>query len=645
MPSPAPGSDRARRAAEAAAALERAQRAAEEARLELEREAEEQARLEAERLERDRQEAERRERERLARERAEAEQARLVREKEERIRAEQARAEQARLEAVRQEQARQEQLRLDKARAEEAERARLERERQEQIRLEEARLARERAERDRAEAQRKAEADARRQAEERRQQRARDLAFAQKEVAAGRFVEAAQRLQPWTADAAGDAAFARVLQQAQAGVAKLEAERREQEALARQVDTAKEQIVRQDFAGAGKVVQAILAAHPNHPAAKTLEKEIARGVEFRAKAAAAVERARALFDAKPGEAMELLERFAPAHGLVDSALAELRERHAVRERERLRREQQARRQQQIDAIKEKAGELARNRAVQGGVAAALLLVVVIASWSSIFPPKPVDPGTGPTGTVTPSTSTTPTGAVDPAAAPPAGSGAIDPGTSATPVDTPKTSPAAPSPSATPPGGRDPRVAAPTGTYPVTPTPSRTGTGTTPAPSPSGQPTGAPRNGGVVAVPPTGTAPAVDPNPPANARTEPRPDPTPETPRDTVKATVPPPGTDLVDIAEREIRQWMATYREAYQALDGNRVKAMNPASTFRPAQYNSASVSFSNVDIQPREDGLSAVLHADVQYQYGFKRGESPPVATRIAWRMKKTANGWVVEK
>jgi hypothetical protein len=39
------------------------------------------------------------------------------------------------------------------------------------------------------------------------------------------------------------------------------------------------------------------------------------------------------------------------------------------------------------------------------------------------------------------------------------------------------------------------------------------------------------------------------------------------------------------------------------------------------------------------------VLHADVQYQYGFKRGEAPPVATRIAWRMKKTASGWVVER
>ena len=218
-PPQTPGSDRARRAAEAAADLARAQRAAEEARLELERESEEQARLEAERLEQERQEQERAERARLARERAQAEQARLERQQAERVRAEQARAEQARIEQARQDQARLEQARLDKARAEEAEHARVERERQEQARLEEARKAREQAERERAEAQRKAEAEAKRQAEARREQRQRDLTQAQKDVAAGRFAEAAGLLRPWSAESAGDATFAAVLEQAEAGVA------------------------------------------------------------------------------------------------------------------------------------------------------------------------------------------------------------------------------------------------------------------------------------------------------------------------------------------------------------------------------------------------------------------------------------------
>jgi hypothetical protein len=159
-------------------------------------------------------------------------------------------------------------------------------------------------------------------------------------------VEALQGLQPWAPESAGDAAFATLLAQAEAGAAKLEAERRAQEAVVRQVAAASELVVRQDFTGARAIVLAILEAHPTHVAARNLEREIARGIEFRAKAAAAVERARALFDANPGEAMEMLERFQPAHGLVDSALAEMRERHAARERERIRREQQARRQAQ-----------------------------------------------------------------------------------------------------------------------------------------------------------------------------------------------------------------------------------------------------------------------------------------------------------
>ncbi|MFI5079335.1 MAG: protein kinase, partial [Vicinamibacteria bacterium] len=335
-PPQTPASDRARRAAEAAADLARAQRAAEEARLELEREAEEQARLEAERVEQERQEQERAERSRLARERALAEQARLERQHAERVRVEQARAEQARIE---------------------------------QAKLEQARRAREQAEKDRAEAQRKAEAEATRQAEARRELRQRDLAQAQTDVTAGRFAEAAGLLRPWAAESAGDAAFATVLKQAEAGFAKREAERRAQEELNRQIASASELVVRQDFAGASRVVQAVLAVQPNHTLARNLEREIARGVEQRTRAAAVVERARALFDASPGEAMELLERFAPAHGLVDTALAEMRARHADRERERLRREKQAQRQQQIAALTSQAGALVRNRAVQGGAAA------------------------------------------------------------------------------------------------------------------------------------------------------------------------------------------------------------------------------------------------------------------------------------
>jgi len=645
VPSATPGSDRARRAAEAAADLARAQQAAEEARLELEREAEEQARAEAERVEAERLERERAEQARLARERAEAERARLAREQAERVRAEQARAEQARLEQARTEQARQDKARLDKARAEEAERARVERERQEQQRLEDARKAREQAERDRAEAQRKAEAEAARQAEVRREQKKRDLAQGQKDVAAGRFAEALQVLQPWAAESAGDATFATALKQAQAGVAKIEAERRAQEELARQITAANDLVVRQDFPGASKVVQAILAAHPNQPAAKNLEREIVRGVEFRARAAGVVEQARSLFDAQPGEAMALLERFTPAHGLVDSALSEFRQRHAARERERIKREQQARRQEQISALTGQAGAIVRNRAVQAGAAAVLLLVVVIASWSSIFPPAPVEPATG-TGTVTPAPEPvnplTPAGGAEPPVS------AVDPGKVTPPESgaskgTPPIE-AGPTPA---PGGSRPAGGAVATPPTTTGTPANPRTGAAPPANGGGtgaQPTGAQPggNGGAVALTPPVATPTPTPTPdagPATGRTEPAPAP----PRDTAKVTVPPPGADLVEVAEREIHQWMATYRQAFQALDASRVKAMNHASTFRPSQYTSAEIIFSNPEVNAREDGQSAVLKVDVQYKYGFRRGESPPLKSeRYEWPMRKIAGQWV---
>ena len=500
--------------------------------------------------------------------------------------------------------------------------------------------AREQAEKDRAEAQRKAEAEAKRQAEARREQRQRDLAQAQKDVAAGRFAEAAGLLRPWAAESAGDAAFATVLKQAEAGVAKLEAERRAQEELNRQIASASELVVRQDFAGASRVVQAILAAHPNHPAARNLEREIARGVEQRARAAAVVERARALFDASPGEAMELLERFTPAHGLVDSALAEMRERHAARERERLRREKQAQRQQQIAALTAQAGALVRNRAVQGG-AAALLVLVVLDRLVELDLPAEADragdrrPGRGRVRRRRRRADSRP--------GPTAVTG---PRPSRPPAETPRRR----RPRSTParrrrrqrrrsPAFRPSRPARPGHDQSEDRPASRRRTAARRARrlrAVSSRPLGPPGRGRRAAG---GATPKPESRPGQRRR---RTEPTPETPRDTAKVTAPPAGADLVEIAEAEIRRWIAEYTVAYQRQDEAQVRSMNPASTFRAAQYKPATVTFSNVDIQPREDGQSAVLQADVQYQFGFSRGDPQTTSAQIAWRMRKTPNGWV---
>jgi hypothetical protein len=90
---------------------------------------------------------------------------------------------------------------------------------------------------------------------------------------------------------------------------------------------------------------------------------------------------------------------------------------------------------------------------------------------------------------------------------------------------------------------------------------------------------------------------------------------------------------------------MAQYRAAYKALDDAKIKAMNPLSSFKRGQFNSADVTFENVNIQPREDGQSAVLHATANYLFGFRRGDPQTTSARVVWRMRRTPAGWIVEK
>ena len=107
--------------------------------------------------------------------------------------------------------------------------------------------------------------------------------------------------------------------------------------------------------------------------------------------------------------------------------------------------------------------------------------------------------------------------------------------------------------------------------------------------------------------------------------------------------MPPAGPDLVEIAETEIKRWIAKYTVAYRNRDQAQVRSMNRGSTFRAAQYKAASVTFSNVEIRAREDGQTAVLKAVVEYRYEFSRGTTPPQPPQpIEWPMRKTPNGWV---
>jgi hypothetical protein len=656
----------------------------------------ERERAERERAERERAERERAERDRAARERAERERAERLRlEQAEQARQEQIRQEQIRQEQIRQEQARQEQARAEAARAEAAraeaaraeaaraeaarleaarveearqarlqaeaaERARVERERAEAARLAEARQAREEAERKRAEEQRLAREEAERQAAARREQRQRDLADAAALVTAGRFPEALQRLSPWIAEAGTDPAFAGLLRQAQAGVAKLEAEKKAREALQREVAAAADLLVRQDLTGASRAVQAILQAHPGHPPAKNLEREIVLAFEIRGKAESAVQRARAIFDAQPGEAMALLERFTPPHSLVDGALAELRATYAARVQARQRQEREARRREAIARVRGQVRTLAGSRAVQAG-AALLVIIVAVALWRGLAPPAPtVNPGPaagageGPGSLPGPAPGPVP--ASPPASVnPPGGTaagGGVTPKTGGEgephPVEVSKDKPTDLTARAT----NVPKVDTPVARDREKPReldvrtrdggalPNRAGTSTsTPAggtaagPEVSRPAAGQVRDGvnaGNTAKPAGGPGPVANPPPPVDPG--PRRDPQP----------APPTQPDPVAVTRAEIQRWMASYVDAYLALDTRRVKELNPKATISPL-LKSVRLSFSNVAIDVTPDGKTAVLRADARYEYEWKRSGPPESSQHVVWELTKVGSTWVV--
>lgn len=62
-----------------------------------------------------------------------------------------------------------------------------------------------------------------------------------------------------------------------------------------------------------------------------------------------------------------------------------------------------------------------------------------------------------------------------------------------------------------------------------------------------------------------------------------------------------------------------------------------------PSLLASAAVEFSNVQIDVTSDGQTAVLRADVRYDYTWKRAGPPPTTTqRIVWPMRKVGSAWV---
>ena len=122
----------------------------------------------------------------------------------------------------------------------------------------------------------------------------------------------------------------------------------------------------------------------------------------------------------------------------------------------------------------------------------------------------------------------------------------------------------------------------------------------------------------------------------------------------------PTGPNLQELARQDIRIWLATYKEAYGAMNVDAIRRMNPAAaqvlSKSRIRLEAASVEFSNEQIQVTQDGQAAFLEADVVYRYRWRVGGSPPESrARVKWTLRRSSAAsedlerrpgqWVVER
>ena len=516
----------------------------------------------------------------------------------------------------------------------------------------------------------------RRKQEERRRQIQEQIAQGRKAVDEGRFADAVRLLRPLAPgpEASHDPAFLELLARADAGFEQAEAARRRQEKLSADLKTAADKAGRAEFAAARAIIQAILTEEPGHTRARALRDEIVKTEEVHARAENTSEKALALFDrGDHSGAIALLERFSPPHPLASATLADLRARFDEIERARRRAEQAERRRQAVQSATATLGALVRDRRLLGLL---LATVVAVATWRlwptleyELVPPPPgprhtadlvlkgeseeydmerelarqqqareegrqaggvtAVPGTEPGGTPGPTVPVVvrklPSGSQT--GEPSAGGGVTSPAGGST---TGSTKAGGTQAGATPPGSTQPGAAQPGGT------PS----GGVGVPSGGAEPASVPSSGAGTA----GGASSPGPVSGAGGGTKPAEE----------KATPEPAGggtssVNLKDLARQEVQAWLKEYERVYATLDESAIRRLNPTAAQGISRTrelaSSAMLTFSNVRIEPTEDGQGAFVEAEANYRYKWKRAGLPEArANAITWTLRRTGNSWVVK-
>ncbi len=512
--------------------------------------------------------------------------------------------------------------------------------------------------------------DMRRRQEEKRRQIQDQIARGGKAVDEGRFADAVKFLRPLAQgpEASHDGAFLELLSRAEKGFELAEAERRRQEKIAADLKTAADKAARAEFSAARAIIQTILTQEPGHARARALRAEVVKAEELHARAENTSEKALSLFErGDHAGAIALLERFSPTHPLATATLADLRARFDAIQRETRRAEQAARRRELVRSASATLGALVRDRRLQGLIAATVLAVGAWSLWSTseyalVLPPpgprhktdlvikteadKPYDmeealrreqqgqhEGRTSTGAASGAGTEAPRGLPESSgtiAVRKLPSGTQRPESQAGGVTSPGAAGGAGQ------GGTQSAGAGPSGGQSSTQQPA------------GGQTAGLPPAGSESAAVPSsaGTTNPAGPGTVAGGESTKPPE-----------ATTPlgggatgPTGPSLQELARQDIREWLATYKEAYGAMNVDAIRRMHPVAgenlSKSHIRLQAASVEFSNEQVQVTQDGQAAFLQADVVYRYRWRVGSGPAEQRgQIKWTLRRSDSSWVVAR
>jgi hypothetical protein len=133
-----------------------------------------------------------------------------------------------------------------------------------------------------------------------------------------------------------------------------------------------------------------------------------------------------------------------------------------------------------------------------------------------------------------------------------------------------------------------------------------------------------------------------------AAPQPQPQPQQPTVASPTTTTPPPPAEARIDLAaERSaIQQLIARYAAAYNRLDENELRRIDPGFTSIPQRpvLKSLELTPSAIVIDVDQNGQTATARFTQNFRYEWNRARMPPTQSgQVTWNLRKVGNEWKV--